>query len=258
MDLHYLEKEYKIHVYETGPGGHINLFSILDLLQDAASDHAEKLGFGREDLIRRNQFWVLSRIYVVISEWPLWEEQIIVRTWHKGVDKLFGMRDFNIFYPDGRQIGSAASSWLVIDRESKKIQRLDSVLNSDSMMTDALPRNAGKLDKPDEEGVDSPFFRVRVSDLDLNLHTNNSRYLKWVTDTYDLDFSLKNAPYSVEINYLAESVFGDEIVIRTSGGNDDRKVFDHSVFRVNGTEFEKRELCRIRLIWKEYNTQKVK
>ena len=30
-------------------------------------------------------------------------------------------------------------------------------------------------------------FRVKVSDLDVNLHTNNVRYIKWVTDTYDLD-----------------------------------------------------------------------
>ena len=256
MDLQYLEKEYDVHVYETGPGGRINLFSILDLLQDAASCHAEKLGFGREDLIRRNQFWVLSRIYVVISEWPLWEDKIIVRTWHKGVDKLFGMRDFDIFYPDGRHLVSATSSWLVIDRESKKIQRLESLLFSDARMVNVLPRNAGKLEKAADGGVDSTSFNVKISDLDLNLHTNNSRYLRWVTDTYDLDFSLKHAPVSAEINYLAESVYGDEINIRTSEGSEDEKIYDHSVFRVNGTEAEKRELCRIRIIWKEYKYAK--
>jgi acyl-ACP thioesterase len=234
----------------------MNLFSILDLLQDIASDHAEMLGFGREDLIKKNQFWVLSRIYLVVNEFPVWEDTITVRTWHKGVDRLFGMRDFEIKFPDGKHIASAASSWLVIDRDSKKIQRLDTVLNSNSRMIDALPRNAAKLEKIQEENVISSSFRVKVSDLDVNLHTNNTRYLKWVTDTYDLDFSLKNAPFSVEINYLSESVYGDEIAISTAIGAPDRVIHDHCVFRIDGMGSEKRELCRIRLFWKEYNYAK--
>ena len=248
----YHDKEYKVHVYETGPDGKINLFSILDFLQDIASDHAEKLGFGREDLIRKNHFWVLSRIYVVVTEWPLWEDTIIVRTWHKGVDKLFGMRDFEIFFPDGKRIASAASSWLVIDRDSKKIQRLDGVLNSGSRMVDALPRNAGKIDKAAEDGVISPSFRVRLSDLDMNLHTNNTRYLNWVTDTYDLSFSLKNSPFSAEINYLAESMYGDEILIQTSPVISANNLYDHSVYKISDPKTGKREICRIRLAWKEY------
>ena len=56
------------------------------------------------------------------------------------------------------------------------------------------------------DGTISPIFRVKVSDLDVNLHTNNVRYLKWVSDTYDLDFVMNNVPQSAEINYLAESI----------------------------------------------------
>ncbi len=85
------------------------------------------------------------------------------------------MRDFEVFFPDGRNIASAASSWLIIDRETKKIQRPDKVLTSLSDMAprNALPRNAAKLEKATDEGVISPGFKVKVSDLDINLHTNN-------------------------------------------------------------------------------------
>ena len=87
----------------------------------------------------------------------------------------------------------------------------------------ALPRNATKLEKAADEGIISPGFRVKISDLDINLHTNNARYLKWVTDTYDLDFSMKNVPCSAEINYLAESVYDDEIYIQTSAGENGKQ-----------------------------------
>ncbi len=255
MELNHFEKEYKIHVYETGPAGRINLYSLFDFLQDMASEHAVRLGFGRDDLMKENHLWVLSRMYAVISEWPVWEETIVIRTWHKGTDKLFGMRDFDVFFTDGRHIASAASSWLIIDRETKKIQRPDKVLANptDIKQMNALPRNAAKLEKVADDSMVSQTFSVKVSDLDLNLHTNNVRYVKWVTDTYDLDFSLKNVPCSAEINYLAESVYNDEISVHTVTGKNDHGIYDHSIFRKN----DDRELCRIRLIWKEGNKPKV-
>lgn len=256
MDLTCFEKEYRVHVYETGPNGRISLYSVLDLMQDIASDHAEMLGFGREDLIRNNRYWVLSRIYVVINEWPLWEDKIVVRTWHKGVDKLFGMRDFEIFRPGDTPLISAASSWLVIDRDSKKIQRPDNGLANNSRSVSALPRNAEKLGRMPENGRMSDPFKVRISDLDVNLHTNNTRYLKWVTDTYDLAFSMNNAPISAEINYLAESVYGDEILIETAANPNDAKIHDHCIFKTGGSRAEKKEICRIRLNWNEYKYAK--
>jgi medium-chain acyl-[acyl-carrier-protein] hydrolase len=249
MESGLFEKEYKIHVYETGPDGRLALHSLFDFLQDIASEHAVRLGFGRDDLMKENSFWVLSRIYAVIVRWPQWEDTIVIRTWHKGTDKIFGMRDFEVYFPDGRQVASAASSWLIVDLVTKKIQRPEKILTnlSDKPPKNALPRNAARLEQAGEDGLLSADFRVRISDLDINQHTNNVRYLKWVTDTYDLDFSLKNVPWSAEINYLAESVYNDEITIRKSVDKNDKSVHDHSIFRKN----DNRELCRIRICWKD-------
>jgi len=255
MELKFFEKDYRVNVHETGPDGRLSLFSLFDFLQDIASEHAVRLGFGRDDLMKENHIWVLSRMYAVISEWPMWEDKIVIRTWHKGTDKLFGMRDFEVFFTDGRQIASAASSWLIIDRYTKKIQRPDNILSSsfDSPPKNALPRNAAKLEPVDNDSIVTPVFRVKISDLDMNLHTNNARYIKWVTDSYDLDFSMKNFPCSAEINYLAESVYDDEITIKKSAIKDDSNYFDHSIIRTN----DNKELCRIRLCWKYGSKTKV-
>ena len=90
--------------------------------------HAVKLGFGRDDLMRDNRFWVLSRIYAVIEKWPVWEDSIIVKTWPNGTDKLFALRNYEVKYPDGRHMASGTSSWLILDRTTKKVQRPDSIL----------------------------------------------------------------------------------------------------------------------------------
>jgi medium-chain acyl-[acyl-carrier-protein] hydrolase len=252
MDLLQFEKEYRIHVYETGPDGKLNLYSLFNYMQDIASDHAIRLGFGRDDLLRDNRFWVLSRIYAVIDIWPVWEETVVLKTWPNGTDKLFALRNYEVAYPDGRHIASGTSSWLILDQTSKKVQRPDSILsqyNFNLHTEDSSLRYATKIDPSKEIGNLSPAFRIKVSDLDVNLHTNNVRYLKWATDTYDLDFIMKNDPQSAEINYLAESRFDEEIIIRTSVDNENLSFHNHSIFRTN----DNKELCRIRIEWEKCN-----
>jgi medium-chain acyl-[acyl-carrier-protein] hydrolase len=244
------EKDYRVHVYETGPDGKLNLYSLFNYLQDIASDHAVKLGFGRDDLMRDNRFWVLSRMYATITEWPLWEDNLIVRTWPNGTDRLFALRNYEVKYPDGRHIASGTSSWLILDRTTKKVQRPDSILTqyNPNLHSDYSPiRYASKLEHGAEDSKLTPGFRIKVSDLDVNLHTNNVRYLKWVCDSYDLDFMMKNVPQSAEINYLAESVYDQEIMIRTSRDKDNSSFYNHSIFRTT----DNKELCRIRIEWKE-------
>lgn len=254
MPMVQLEKNYTVHVYETGPDGRLNLFSLFDYLQDIASDHAVQLGYGRDDLIRNNCFWVLSRIYAVIDELPGWNDSLSIVTWPKGTDRMFALRDYKILDKEKRPVGAATSSWLIVDLESRKIHRPDrqlSSVNSNNDLPDALPRNASKLEPASADGVITPPFRVKLSDLDINLHTNNVRYLRWVLDTYDLGFMMNNVPFSAEINYLAESRLNDEISIRTSEESDTEKTFRHSIVRIP----DNTELCRIRIGWKRKTTK---
>lgn len=244
------QKEYKIPVYEIGADGKLNPHSLFNYLQDIASEHAVKLGFGKEDLIRENHFWVLSRLVASIETWPGWEEKIIVRTWPRGTDKLFAIRDYEVCYPDGRMIATASSSWLVVDISSRRVQRPDYILtkyNSGTEVRSALGRNAAKLEPAADSGTNSAPFRVRQSDLDVNLHTNHVMYIKWIADSYDLDFRVKNLPVSVEVNYLAESKWNDELFLRTSSDENNGGFYNHSTIR----SVDNTELCRVRIGWKD-------
>jgi medium-chain acyl-[acyl-carrier-protein] hydrolase len=248
METFQFEKEYIIPVYDTGPDGKLSLYSVFNYMQDIASEHAERLNFGRDDLLKANHFWVLSRIAAEIERWPGWKETIILKTWPRGTDKLFAIRDYEVCYPDGKHIASGTSSWLVVDIGSKRIQRPEEMLtrfNSGNSVRSSIGKNAGKVELPRESYVTSDLFKIKVSDLDVNLHTNNVRYITWVSDTYSLDHILKNEPSAIEVNYLAESVFGDEAIIITY--NDENKnSFVHSVVRSG----DKKELARMRINWR--------
>jgi medium-chain acyl-[acyl-carrier-protein] hydrolase len=249
-EVHY-EKEYKIPVYEIGADGLLNLHSLFNYLQDIASEHAVKLRFGKDDLLKENRFWVLSRMVADIDYWPGWEETLIVRTWPRGTDKLFALRDYEVFFSDGKHIASASSSWLVVDKTTRRIQRPDTLLthfNAETPVKSSLGRNAAKLDPPRDYEQQSETFRVKTSDLDVNMHTNNVMYIKWIADSYDMEFRLSHLPVSIEINYLSESRKDDEIVIRTAADIKNGLSYKHSVFRT----VDNTELCRLRIDWKDW------
>ncbi len=240
------EKSYQIHVYETTPNTRLSSYSLLNYLQDIASDHAEMLGFGRDDLMKQNSFWVLSRLYIEFTAWPVWNDKIILRTWPNGIDKIFAIRNFEICAPDGRILGCATSSWLILDMNTRRIQRPELFfegINIHEYEKFAI-RNASKLETFVEQGGHNHCFRIKTSDLDVNFHTNNAVYLRWISDSYDPGFLMEHDPQSVEINYLAESKHDEEILIRSAAEND--QCFNHSICRRE----DKKELCRVRMVWR--------
>ncbi|HOF20686.1 MAG TPA: thioesterase [Bacteroidales bacterium] len=249
MTIPHFEREFRVHVYETFVDEKANICALFNYMQDIAAEHAIRLGYGRDDLMKENNFWVLSRMYAEISEYPFRDERITVKTWPFGTDNVFALRFFDLKFPDGRTIAKASSSWLIIDAETKRIRRPDQTLEqlSSYRKSHEMPvRIAEKIRETPAGGKVSDRFRVKVSDLDVNMHTNNVNYLKWTIDSYDFDFMLKHFPVSVEINYLAESVLGDNITIRTSGEGESTCAFTHSIMKD-----EAKELCRIRIEWKE-------
>ena len=249
MNIQQLEREYRVHVYETSPDENVNICALFNYMQDIAAIHAIKLGYGRDELMKDNHFWVLSRMYAEIAEYPFRDEKIIIRTWPYGTDNVFALRLFELRLPDGRIIAKASSSWLIVDALSRRIQRPDETLIRNNPLREAseLPvRIAGKITEAGPDGKLSSMFSVKPSDIDVNLHTNNVNYLRWTIDSYDFDFIMKYVPTSVEINYLAESMPGEYITIRTSGEEGEGTIFRHSILRYSG-----KELCRVRLEWKE-------
>ncbi|MCX8118856.1 MAG: thioesterase [Desulfobacterota bacterium] len=244
------EDAYLVSFYEVDAQNRIFLPSLWKYLQETAWNHANRLGIGYEDLARSGCFWILSRLAIDIQEYPAWGDKIRVKTWLMGSSRLFAFRDFSIMKDDGRIIGGAKSAWVVLDIKTRKPQRIEPFLRGLNPHPD---QHGGKtpLEKlpapghPDEE----TFFTVRYSDLDLNLHVNNARYIEWILDSYSFEMNQTHQISTLEINFLAESNFGDELIVRTEELKNSPSTFLHSIVR-KGDELE---LCRARVRWKPAN-----
>ena len=118
-----LVQNFTIPCYETDASWRLKPASFMDLAQEAAGQHAVYLGFGYDDLIKTNTAWILSRVNIHFIDTPKWREEVTLTTWHKGLDRLFFLRDFIMTDKDGRERVKATTSWLVLNLETRRLVR---------------------------------------------------------------------------------------------------------------------------------------
>ena len=80
------------------------------------------------------------------------------------------------------------------------------------------PELPGNFNVPEEQKT---FTReAQFSEIDLNGHVNNTRYLDWFDDLFDLDFHKEHAWRSVQVNFHNEIRPGEKVEIRLSSKGD--------------------------------------
>ncbi|GHV56695.1 hypothetical protein AGMMS49579_21580 [Spirochaetia bacterium] len=188
-----------------------------DFFQEIAINHAEHLGVGREDFIKSGQAWVLSRFSVLWDRRPKWKEEVTVRSWPRGGEKLFALRDYDIRDAEDKPIVRGRSGWIILDIEKRRPLRPQTVMEK-------LPLNDGLnalTGIPSSLDTRADYTRIgerkaAYSDIDYNGHVNNTRYIQWVQDTIEPGILETAAQMRLDINYLSEVKFGETVEIWTA------------------------------------------
>jgi len=197
----------KITSAETDMESRLRPGALINLLIQAATCSADKLGFGFESLKKYNLFWVFSRLTINIVRPLNWNEVVEVETWPKDIVGLLYTRDFIIRDGEGKVVGRAASAWLPIDLETKRPKRKESF---DSEFFTFLKDKHALKDPPEKlAGTrEGEIFKVNSTyfDIDLNKHVTSTRYIDWMMDTFPIDFLRENYPKALSINYIKETM----------------------------------------------------
>lgn len=188
--------------------------SLQGMLQEVAAAHCELFKLSGIDLKPLNLFWVLTRLHIQIERFPLWHEQLTFQTWEKPHSFISQPRDFVVFDEAGNTIIRATSIWAIIDAHSKP-QKLDDFdkeerlpLKEDAVTTKAFPRMAAAT-KP----ANPVLRKVLHSDIDLNEHVNNTRYLQWVLDDMGHEFCSSHHIQEMSIHFISQLFPGDKYYI---------------------------------------------
>jgi acyl-ACP thioesterase len=220
MDI--IQEKFRLRFSAVDPSDRLALAPTLDLFQEIASDHAEDLGVGREAMSVTGQVWILSRISVQWDRRPKWRDSLTVRSWPRGSDKLFALRDYDIRDGEDRPLVRGRSGWIILDLEKRRPLRPQAIMEN-------LPRNEGldaltdgpvSLSFPEGGENGSPVKagerRAVYSDIDYNGHVNNTRYIEWIQDVVDPGVLERAARMRLDVNYLSEVKLGGTVELWTA------------------------------------------
>jgi acyl-ACP thioesterase len=203
--------DFRSASYDVGANAQISLTSILRYFQEAAFEHANNLDVGYYRLQKENIFWVLSAMWVETGILPGFDEQITVTTWPRGIYKLYSLRDF-LLYHKGKEIAKATSLWLMADLKSKRIIRPERFMENIIFPKNKVFNNDFSPIEPLIQTKLIEERRVRYSDLDINSHVNNIRYVEWIFDAI-ADTSPEKTISALKIQYLGEFLENEKILI---------------------------------------------
>ncbi len=223
--MNYKEVVFEIKSYDVDRNNKLKISSLFNYMQDIAGYHAEELNFGYGALKEKNLFWVLSRVLIKLKRAPIWNESLRIVTFPKGINKLFAVRDF-IYYIGDEQIGASTSYWLLLNSQTLRPQRIES-LNLQIIFDNKEHGLDASLEKLKYEGLLSvPLERnVYYNDIDVNNHVNNARYVEFIEDYFSAELMSGKTISNIQVNYLSEAKINDVLTIQSGYSEDGRSRF---------------------------------
>lgn len=211
----YFEDTYRVGARDADPFNQCRPSSILNFLQETATDAVGELGVSRDEMVERYHcFWMLVRIWYRLDKPLYWDDQLTVRTWHRGEKGVSMYRDFDL-YRDGEPIGEAVSTWVLADLDTHKLKKLTEIKEFHLTTGGDLCKDI-KLHRVrmPEEMTAAEERLLHYSDCDINRHVNNVRYADFACDAIGLD-QIGEGKFvsSCHISYLKECKPGERITL---------------------------------------------
>lgn len=205
-------EEILVRSYHTDLNARMKPSALLEIMQELAGAHAELLGIGRSALLPQNLVWVLTRVEVRMTRYPLSGERFIAETFPMPNRRWFFPRYFIFRDLEGNQIGYAGSMWVLLDITTRKMSSPNAVMplmpdNSDLTAPMGMPATVTDANADPVVSAYSPLY----TDLDMNGHVNNTRYIDWCCNALGIDVMKDHIITGFALNYNQEILPGQEI-----------------------------------------------
>ncbi|MDE6276677.1 MAG: hypothetical protein K2M06_01055 [Muribaculaceae bacterium] len=223
---------YILTAGESDAGGRMPVTLVTERVIEAATEHANALHIGYDELSKANIGWVLSRLAVEMFRYPRINERYTLSTWIQSYNRRFSERAFVMKSDDtGEVLGYMLSIWTAIDIERRTVADL-SAFEKERFPIGSIECPIAPVIRPakiDPALAQTEQYTFKYCDLDFNRHVNTVRYITLILNHWSLDWFDTHTIRRFDILFHHECFFGQtvDLCIQPTGSAEDTCEINH-------------------------------
>ncbi len=209
------EKELETAPSVCDASGRLSYHGAFGLFMDAASSHADRLGIGIGDLMKKNLFWLTVKTRVEFISRPRLGKPVIVRTWPEAPEKVRGDRSYEL-EQDGEVIIRGKTEWTVADTVTRRFAPIKEIYPDGLSFArpSACPGPFARIPEDFEENDRYFEHTVLSTDIDVGGHMNNTAYVRAVIGSFS-NAELRSLDIRrIDVVFRASCFEGDRLIFQ--------------------------------------------
>lgn len=201
--LNFITKETKyVEISDVDYMFEYHLCHLFERFTELAIKNATEIGLWNHTMTK-HYGWVVAKQSLHLDE-PICYEDVIELSTTVSKGSFVSFPRYYFVSKNNQQIGYCSSIWTLIDIEKRRMVSPKRI----GMEVPLLPEKR-LLETPSniEIDIDMEYIQTRevlYSDIDVNQHMNNTKYIQWVCDLLDDDIHKKNYICDISIQYKKE------------------------------------------------------
>lgn len=186
--------------------------ALLDMMQQVATNQCALLKLDWDSMAARGLCWVVTRQYVQLLRPVSGGVRVTVETWPGVTSRVAYPRSTVGYDEQGNEVFRSISLWVLMDIDNRKMVRPDkSGLDFTGIERGCELAVPGSLAPVKLEG--NTVRQVTYSELDVNGHMSNTRYLDWMMDLLPGTFHAGHSIAEFTVSYLSEAKEGEKVAL---------------------------------------------
>lgn len=198
----------------------LRLSVLMRWLQEISIAHTEALGAGRAKTLDKGALWVVCRVRLEIENLPCYDETVTLSSWAGDTMRVLFPRYYEMTDESGTPLVRASAVWLLMDAKKRKMvfpENYDVVVPGIRTGRE-IPLSFGVSLGEQEK---TKRFKVAYSQVDINGHMNNAKYLDCMEDVLGKDFLDTHMLKTLEIEFKSEIKYGASVRLEYTLDKDD-------------------------------------